>query len=255
MNIGEELIKIIEPQTVFTIKIFNKSIPITDTVISMWIAMAMIIIFALILTKGLKKNFKKIPQGKQNVAEIIVEYINNFCKNNIGEHGLYFAPYIGTLLFFLILSNGISIFNFIPTGEQLYKLTHIEFFKKIPEYSLRPPTRDINVTACLAVLSMVATLYAGIRFKKVSGWLKGLAKPVPIMVPFHIMDYFIRPISLCFRLYGNILGAVIIMELLYMAVPLFVPAAVSIYFDLFDGILQAYVFAFLTSTYIAEAVE
>lgn len=251
MSIGEELMKIIEPQTVFTIRISKINIPVTDTVISMWIAMAMIIIAALIL----RRNFKTIPEGKQNIAEIIVEYINNFAKNNIGEHGLYFAPYIGTLAIFLILSNGISIFNIIPTGEQLYKLTHIEFFKKIPEYSLRPPTRDLNVTACLAILSIVVSIYASIRFKKVSGWMKGLAKPVPIMVPFHIMDYFIRPVSLCFRLYGNILGAVIIMELLYMAIPLFVPAAVSIYFDLFDGILQAYVFAFLTSTYIAEAVE
>jgi len=104
-------------------------------------------------------------------------------------------------------------------------------------------------------MSMVAVALAGIRVKKVSGWLKSFFEPVPLMLPFKMLDYVIRPVSLCFRMFGNILGAVIIMELVYFAFPAVLPAFLSIYFDLFDGILQAYVFVFLTSIYMGEAVE
>jgi F-type H+-transporting ATPase subunit a len=79
--------------------------------------------------------------------------------------------------------------------------------------------------------------------------------PVPVMLPFNILEYFIKPLSLALRLFGNILGAFIVMELIYMALPVVAPAALSLYFDLFDGVLQAYVFMLLTSLYIAEAVE
>lgn len=249
---GEELVNSLNPHKVFSFNIFGYEVPVTDTIIIMWIVMAIIIIAAFILTR----NLQTVPKGKQNLVESIVDMINSLSRNNIGHYGRHFAPYLGTILIFLIFSNIISIFNIIPDGEQLYKLTHIEFFEQYwPRLAMRPPTKDINTTAAMAIISIIVVLFAGIRFKKFKGWMKSFIEPIPLVLPFKIIDYFIRPLSLCFRLFGNILGAFIVMELLYAVLPVIIPAAVSIYFDLFDGMLQAYIFVFLTSLYIAEAVE
>ena len=96
---------------------------------------------------------------------------------------------------------------------------------------------------------------AGIRAHGTGGWLKGFAKPMAILTPINILEIFIRPLSLCMRLFGNVLGAFVIMELVKLVVPVGVPAILSLYFDVFDGLIQAYVFVFLTSLYISEAVE
>ena len=85
--------------------------------------------------------------------------------------------------------------------------------------------------------------------------MKRFAKPMAILTPINILEIFIRPLSLCMRLFGNVLGAFVIMELVTLVFPVVVPAILSLYFDVFDGLIQAYVFVFLTSLYIAEAVE
>lgn len=251
MDLSKQLIKTMESHTIFEIPIFGYKIPIDDTIIVMWIVMAALIITAYIFTRKLSV----IPEGKQNIIESLVDFINSFTKNNIGHHWRHFAPYLGTVLLFLMVSNIVSIFSFIPSGEQLYHLTGIEFFEHLPEFEIRPPTKDINVTVCMALMSIFLVIGSGIRFKKFSGWLKSFVRPIPAMLPFNILDYFIRPLSLSLRLFGNILGAFIIMELIYIAMPVIIPSVFSIYFDLFDGILQGYIFVFLTSIYVAEAVE
>ena len=86
-------------------------------------------------------------------------------------------------------------------------------------------------------------------------WLKSFAEPVAIITPINIMEVVIRPLSLCMRLFGNVLGAFVIMELLKIVAPAIIPIPFSFYFDIFDGFLQAYVFVFLTSLYIKEAIE
>ena len=85
--------------------------------------------------------------------------------------------------------------------------------------------------------------------------LKSFSQPMAVVTPMNILELAIRPLSLCMRLFGNVIGATVIMELLKMAVPVFVPAVFSVYFDIFDGLIQAYVFVFLTSLYIKEAIE
>ena len=247
---GEKILEVMTSNRI-DIHLFGYTIPISDSVITMWIIMAVIIILSIVFTRKLKT----IPEGKQNVVEVIVEFVNKLTESSVGHHWKLFAPYIGTVLLFLIFSNTISIFNIIPSDQDLYKLTHIEAFKKFPDFNLLPPTKNASVAMGFAVMSMVAVIISGIRVNKVKGWLKNFTKPVPVLLPFKILDYFIRPLSLCFRQYGNVLGAVIIMELIYKALPAFLPGVVSIYFDIFDGILQAYVFVFLTSLYIAEAIE
>lgn len=248
---GEELINALNPHKVFSLKLFNYEVVITDTIVAMWIIMVLIIIFAIVVTR----NLKLVPEGKQNIAETFVDFVNNLCRQNIGHHWRPFAPYLGTVLLFLIFANTISILNIIPSPEDLYRLTHLEFFEHLPAVHLKPPTKDVNVTAAMAIMSILVVLIGAIKFKGFKGWLKSFSEPMPIIVPFKILDYFTRPLSLCFRLFGNILGAFIIMELIYLAVPGIIPSVLSIYFDLFDGILQAYIFVFLTSLYISEAIE
>jgi len=251
MNLGEELINAISPQNLLNINIFGISIPVSDTVVITWVLMLVIITAAFILTRSMKV----IPEGKQNFIEWVVEAINSFARTNIGHHWEHFAAYLGTVLLFLLVANTISVFSVIPSAEEMYNLTHLEIFEKIPSITIRPPTRDINVTSCMAIMSIILVLFSGIIIKKPAGWIRSFVEPIPVIAPFKVLDYFIRPLSLCFRLFGNILGAFIIMELIYFAVPVMVPAGLSVYFDLFDGALQAYIFAFLTSLYIAEAIE
>ena len=104
-------------------------------------------------------------------------------------------------------------------------------------------------------MSIVLVEAAGIRARTVKGWLKSFTKPVAIVTPINILEVFTRPLSLCMRLFGNVLGSFVIMELIKMVVPYVLPAVLSLYFDLFDGILQAYVFVFLTGLYIQDAIE
>ena len=121
-------------------------------------------------------------------------------------------------------------------------------------FGIKPPTKDLNVTAALALMSICLIEYSGIHARGGKGFLKSLAAPTPIMTPMNILEIAIRPTSLCMRLFGNVLGAFVIMELIKLVVPVFVPAIFSLYFDLFDGLIQTYVFVFLTSLFMKESI-
>ena len=122
-------------------------------------------------------------------------------------------------------------------------------------FGIKPPTKDLTVTAALAVMSIVLVQMAGIQTKGVKGWLHSFLEPMPAMLPMNILELFIKPVSLCMRLFGNVLGAFIIMCMIEGLVRIIVPVPFSLYFDFFDGLIQVYVFTLLTSMYIAEAVE
>ena len=122
-------------------------------------------------------------------------------------------------------------------------------------FGLKSPTKDVGVTGALALMSIVLIEFSGVHKKGVKGFLKSFAEPIPLMLPMNILEIFIRPLSLCMRLFGNVLGAFVIMELLKMILPVGLPVVFSLYFDIFDGLLQAYVFVFLTSLYIDEITE
>ena len=102
-------------------------------------------------------------------------------------------------------------------------------------------------------MSIFLIEWSGIRKKGVKGWLKSFAEPMPVLLPINILEVFIRPLSLCMRLFGNVLGSYVVMELIKLVVPAVLPAVFSCYFDIFDGLIQAFVFVFLTSLYIGEA--
>lgn len=225
---------IIESKVYYSISIGGKSIPfITDAVVNMWIIVAALMLIIYLLTKKLKT----IPTGGQNLAEIGIEFINNLANNQIGPRGKNFAAYLGVLLMFIIMSNIIAIFNIIPGWE------------------LHPPTKNFNVTLFMALASVFIVIGTEFKYKGLKGWLRSFYKPTPISAFIKLLDYVVRPMSLCLRLFGNIMGGLIVMTLLYSTMPFLAPAVIGIYFDLFDGVLQAYVFVFLTSIYIGEAVE
>lgn len=213
--------------TVFTIPVGN-GIPVYESVVVTWIIMAVLTIAAMIFVRGLRiDNVSK----KQLLLEAAVTKVQNFFDEILGENGRRYIPYLMSVGLFIGVSNLIGLFGFVP------------------------PTKDMNVTAALAIASILVIEYAGIRQKRMKGWLKSFKEPVAIILPLNILEIFIRPVSLCMRLFGNVLGAFVVMELIKMIVPVLLPIPFSFYFDIFDGLIQTYVFVFLTSLFIKEAVE
>ena len=230
-------------RTIVTLNIAGLSIPITETVIVSWIVMFILIIGSLVLTRKLKV----IPSGPQAIMETAVEFLNNFARDQFGSFSKYLGPYIGSVFLFLLIANVIGVISPVEI-----KAFGREF---IPPFLVRPPTRDINVTAALAVISITLVLVCGFSARGFSGWFKRLLHPFPMMLPFNIMEYGTRLVSLALRLFGNILGGFVLMSLIEGLLPVALPMVLSLYFDFFDGAIQAGIFVFLTSLYISEAVK
>ena len=226
-QIQERLLEELQNPILFTIPVLG-GIPVSQSVVVSWIVMAVLIAAALLLTRRLKV---RQPGRIQAGLEMAVEFLNNFAVSTMGEKGPRFAPYLGTVALYIILCNVIGIFG------------------------LAPPTKDINVTAALAVMSAILIYGAQFRYRGLAGGLKKFAEPMPLLLPINLMEVIIRPLALCMRLFGNILGAFIIMELVKMLVPVVVPVPLSLYFDLFDGGIQAVVFVFLTALFTGESIK
>jgi F-type H+-transporting ATPase subunit a len=239
MSISEKITEGMGIKTMFTIDAFGYSIPISDTVISTWIIMAILVLAAFLLTRKLRE----IPKKPQLLLEAFIGFMDDFAKDKIGHHGRDFLAFLGTLFIFLIAANLAPMIT--PMGG----------FGFEPLFVIKPVTRDINVTAALAIIVIVTTFFASIAYRGPKGYLKSLIAPIPVMLPFNIMEYAIKPMSLCLRLFGNILGAYIIMLLIEAVMPIAFPPIAGLYFDLFDGLIQAVVFAFLSTMYVAEAIE
>lgn len=226
-NLASSLIEELECETVFTIPVFG-GIGVSESIVVTWIIMAVLILASFLLTRNLKvHNISK----RQAAVELFVTKTTGLVEGMVGEEGKQYVSYLTTVLIYVVLANLIGIFGF------------------------KAPTKDLNVTVALSIMSIILIEYAGIHKKGVGGWLHSFIEPVAIIAPINVLELFIRPLSLCMRLFGNILGAFVIMELIKMVLPIFVPAVFSLYFDFFDGAIQAYVFVFLTSLFIKEAVE
>lgn len=220
--------------TVFTIPYLN--LPVTNAVIMSWIAMIVIIVWAFCATR----NMKKVPGKLQNTAEIVVEFINNFASGFMKNDDVKtFAPYVGTVLLFLAIANTIGAL----------------FMGELTGGIIAPPARSLGVAVALALMTIVIAVGAGIWRKGLKGFLKSLLEPLPFLLPFNLLELITKPLSLSMRLFGNILGAYILMELLVTSTHIIFPSIACLYFDLFDGGLQAFVFTFLTILYISEEVN
>ncbi|MCR5403775.1 MAG: F0F1 ATP synthase subunit A [Butyrivibrio sp.] len=219
---------LMEDKTLIHVPFGNGFFDIAKSVVITWIVMAIVIIAVLLLTRDLKvHNISR----RQAVLESCVLWLREAIGGMLGEEGAMYSDYMVTVLVFIGVSNMVGLFG------------------------VTPPTMDLNVTIALSVMSIILVEAAGIAKKGAKGWLKSFAEPMPVIAPMNVLELVIRPLSLCMRLFGNILGATVIMELIRSVVPIVLPAALSLYFDLFDGAIQAYVFCFLTSLYIKEAVE
>ena len=223
----ESLLQELENKTAFTIPLLG-GIPVADSVVVTWIVMAVLLALSLVLTRNLRV---RSPGRVQAALEWAVQFLNSFVKTNIGTHWRPFAPSLGTVALYIGVSNLIGIFG------------------------LTPPTKDISVTAALAVMSMLLIYGAQFRYNGPLGGLKKFAEPMPLLLPINLMEVVIRPLALCMRLFGNILGAYIIMEMLKFVAPVILPAVFSIYFDLFDGLIQTVVFVFLTTLFTGEGIK
>lgn len=223
----ESLLEELNCETVFTIPIFG-GIPISEAIVVTWIIMGILAIVAILLVRNLRV---ENPGKKQIVLEIAIDGVYHFFEDSMGSHGKRYIPYMITVGLYIGVANLIGLLGF------------------------KPPTKDMNVTIALAIMSILLIEIAGVQQKGLKGWLKSFAKPVPIILPINILEVFIRPLSLCMRLFGNVLGAFVVMELIKLLIPVFIPVVFSLYFDIFDGLIQAYVFVFLTSLFIGEAIE
>lgn len=202
-----------------------------------WFVIGLLLIAAIAATR----NVQRIPRGIQNLMEYALEYIRNLTKDQIGEKEYRpWVPFIGTLFLFIFLSNWSGAL--IP-----WKLIHL------PSGELAAPTNDINTTVALALLTSLAYFYAGFR-KRGLGYLAKYIEPTPILLPINILEDFTKPLSLSFRLFGNILADELVVGVLVLLVPFIVPIPVML-LGLFTSAIQALVFATLAAVYIGEALE
>ncbi len=233
------------PKVVFEIG----KIQVTETVVMGWLIIVVVTLLCLWLTKDLKK----VPEKKrQVVAEMFVKFVNGMVRDNMGEALMGYAPYIGALLISAVLGALISMVG------------------------LRSMTADINVTAGWALITFILITFHKIKANGFGGYLKSFAQPVSFILPLNLISEVATPASMAFRLFGNVAGGMVITGLLYSALGALssalhlsfemgswgfnvfqvgIPAVLSIYFDLFSGCIQAYIFSMLTMVNVGAAAE
>lgn len=205
------------PQIVF----YFIGLPITDTVVSTWVMMAVVILIAALLRKF-------APAVAEGILKMINSIIASVMPDNINV--IQFLPILGTLLVFLLFGN---IFNIFPL--------------------MVSPTSNINTTFALAVIVFFAVHIYGIRKKGVLGYLKSLASPI-FLLPLEIISQLSRTLALTIRLFGNILSSDMIIAIVFSLIPYIVPLP-FIALGLLTGVLQAYIFTVLAALFIASAIE
>ena len=218
-------------KVIATFNVFGQEIWLTETVVDTWVVMAVLLIFALIVRIKLNK-FQEVPGGFQNVIETMVEAMDNFVESNMGTKYKYFGNWFFGIFCFILVSNLSGLFGF------------------------RAPTADLATTACLALTTFVLIHFMGI-FTAKGDYFKGYLEPLPFLLPLNIISELATPVSLSFRLFGNLLGGTIIMGLIYslpIYVKLVIPAFLHVYFDVFAGCLQTFIFVMLSMAFIRDKI-
>jgi F-type H+-transporting ATPase subunit a len=202
-----------------------------------WLVIAIILTIAVLGTK----NLEQVPKGLQNFVELVFEYIAGIAKDQLGEYEYRpWVPFVGTLFLFIFVANWLGAL--VP-----WKLI------QLPEGELAAPTNDINTTVAISLLTSLSYFYAGFKAKGL-GFFARYISPTPIFLPINILEDFTKPLSLSFRLFGNILADEIVVSVLCLLVPLFIPLPVMV-LGIFASSVQALVFATLSAAYIAESIE
>lgn len=194
---------------------------INDTIISTWIIGAILITLAIIVRIKIK-NFKDVPEtGFQNIIEAIVEKFDDYVVSIMTKEYAYFGSWFFGLFLFLMVGNIFGIFA-----------------------PMRTPTADLSLTFALGISTVVLMQIIGIRHNK--DYIKDFFRPFPLFMPLNVVSDLSKSISLSIRLFGNMLGGLIIMALMYELLPralnIAFPAVLSLYFDIFAGLLHAFIF-------------
>lgn len=208
-----------------------------QVLINSWIVILIIFSLGFLTTRDLKR----IPGQPQAFIEFLTEFVRDIAKTQIGEKEyLSWVPYLGTMFLFIFVSNWSGAL--IP-----WKIF------ELPNGELGAPTNDINTTAGLAILTSISYFYAGISKKGLNYFAK-YVQPTPILLPINVLEDFTKPLSLSFRLFGNILADELVVAVLVSLVPLVIPIPL-IFLGLFTSGIQALIFATLSGSYIGEAME
>ena len=217
---------------VFSYELFGHTVWITTTHICLLIVMLVLIGFAIAANAAMKRA-TEVPGTFQNIVEMVVEMLDNVVKGVMGNNAGKFANYIGSIFIFILICNISGLFG------------------------LRPPTADYGVTLPLGLITFTLIHYNKLKHKKLKGAFKELCEPWPIWAPINIIGYIAVPVSLSLRLFANVLSGVVMMALVYgllRVIAIGWPAILHVYFDLFSGAIQTYVFCMLTMTYVSDAI-
>ena len=207
---------------------------LSTAVINSWIVMAALVIAALITRFTIVRRFKEVPTGAQNVIEIIVEAVREYIDTQTHKTGELLCSYI------------------LSIGALMLGCAFLELL------GLHAPTSDITMTFSLAIMTFLLINAYGIKRKGVLGRIKSLASPTPVVFIFRVITELAIPVSLACRLFGNTLGGMIVMNLIYSALgagAVGIPSVVGLFFNIFHPLIQAFIFITLTLTFINEAIE
>lgn len=220
----------------YSFELFGNEVWITTSHVCIAIVMLVLLIFAIVANRKLAKA-TEVPDGFQNVLELMVEKLSGIVEDNMGSHAPKFTNYICTIFLFILFSNISGLFG------------------------LRPPTADYGTTFALGVITFVlihVTKWRNQSFKQIwTDMCSPLPPWLPIWLPINLISEIAVPISLSLRLFANVLSGTVMMALVYgllSKIALVWPAALHVYFDLFSGAIQTYVFCMLTMTYIRDKI-
>jgi len=210
---------------IFSFKIGSFSLIIGKAIIVQWAIILILGIVAFLLTRNLKRN----PTKKQVALETLYTTVENLVKSNMGEDYISYIPYIGTLIVYLLAMNLSGLVG-IPA-----------------------PTQNLSVTFGLAISTFMVINATALKKNGILNYLKGFTQPYLFMLPINIMERVMLPFSLALRLFGNMLAATLLVEMIYQALGqitflagIGLPIIAHGYFDLFDGMIQMIVFTMLT---------
>lgn len=221
----------------------NYGLPVTITVVGTWVC---ILVLFLIFKIG-TKNLEVIPTRKlQIILESIYIFFDNLIYQMIGKWKRKYFGYISCIFLFIFTGN---ILTFFPIPWMNYQSGTV-----VIAPAFRAPTADLNTTVGLALLTTIVFVGTNIARNGLFGYFKGFLSPIPIMLPLNIIGEIAKPVNMSFRLFGNMFAGMVILGLLYKAVPAVIPAPLHLYFDLFSGAVQSFVFTMLTIVHIQGAL-
>ncbi len=234
---------------------FLGGIPITSTIVNAWLVIAIIGAVCFFLTRNMKTH---ASTKKQHIAELLVIKVTDWVQDNMGTQYSqgHFPAFAGALFSLSVLCSLISLLGFYP------------------------PTADLSTTMGWSLLVFAMITYTKIRTNRLSGYLRDFTKPIIVLTPLNIISELSTPVSMAFRHFGNIASGQVVSALIYAVLMLLnqavfgwlpgalgqvlsvipivqvgIPAFLSLYFDLFAGLMQAFIFCMLTMNYVSAAAE